>query len=145
MDYDGPAEIRWQASGSLSIVGPVQVAVTALDPGWRVRLLAPTFDEWWLLLAFDSPFRLVFPDSSSFDVGIGRPDPDGYFDAWDWSVDDQHTDPCPHCGAVARHVSVNDNGDESITVLDRCLGCTRERRQEYRWPVTSEMPGEHDS
>jgi hypothetical protein len=134
MDYDGPAELHWQANRSLSITGPIHVQATALEVGWRVQLLAPTFEEWWFLFAFDSPFRLVFPDSSAFDIGIGRPDPDGRFDAWDWSTDDEHSDPCPYCGGLAWHVSVSENGDDSVTIVDRCLTCLRERQQVYRWP-----------
>lgn len=128
MDYEGPAVIQWWANGTFALVGSVQLQVTALDRGWKVRATAAAADDWAVVFGFSSPHRLVFPDGSAFDVGVGRPEPDGSFEVWPWDEEAEHLDPCPRCSGPAWHVGVTFGADDSVEVQDMCLVCGFERR-----------------
>jgi hypothetical protein len=136
MDYSGPAELEWRPHASFATTASVQVAVTAVPDGWRVRALsASREDHWGLLVVNYNPFMLCFPDGSRFMVGIGRPGPDGTFDVWDWSEYEQRELVCPACGGPFTHAMVDDNSGADLSgpvvVTDTCGDCGALQQNTY--------------
>lgn len=128
MDCSGPAELEWRANATFATAASIQVEVTAVTHGWRVRALSVSReDHWGLLVVNYNPFMLRFPDISCSDVGIGRPGPDGRYDVWDWKDHEQHQPNCPACGGPFTETRVDDGSgpDRSgpVSVTDLCGHC----------------------
>lgn len=131
VDYLGRAQLEWQANPTFTLLTvSIQVEVTSLSAGWRARALSVTREDHWGLLIFSNPFILRFPDDSSFDVGISRPEPDGHFDVWDWSTHEQHRPTCPACGAAVIRTTILDGSGPDftgpVTVTDHCGDCAQQ-------------------
>jgi len=146
VDYVGPAQLEWRANATFSVTGEIQVQVAAVDDGWLVRAVSMTRSDHWGLLVFDNPFVLRFPDGSCFDVGIGRPGPDGSFAVWDWSDRERHRPTCPACGGdIIRTIVYDGSGPDlsgPVTVAEICGTCGHEHHATYYLHGVGHQPAE---
>lgn len=118
VDYDGPAELVWVANSATEIVTPVRIEVTATVHGWQARGALVAAADLWGLLFFANPYVVRFPDGSCFDVVIGRPDMDGWFDVRE-DTGAESGPCCLSCAKQVGHVECMELSDATAEVTDR--------------------------
>lgn len=123
MDCTGSAVLLWHANRSFAISTVVEVQVTAGPGGWVAQVSTVSADEFRGLVAFGSPFQLVFEDGSVVDVGLGDPDNSGVFPIWDWEQEGDRRRPCQDCTGDLVRANTVIEADDRITLHDTCSAC----------------------